>query len=162
MPTNCKPPIPQPPAFLVGQRHSPNDYLQTIACAAAFLANGQGGSTPEDTGLLQFRNLSGNATPQSVKAGSGNIYALNLINPNTTPVYVKFYNVAAGSVVVGTTPVALTVAVPAGDSITPGIVFGSISPFFFSTAISFAVVTGLADSNAGAPASNIHVGVTYR
>lgn len=118
------------------------------------------GVTPTDSGSLQFRTLTADETPEAVKASGGNLLAVNFVNPNTTPVYVKFYNTAAPTV--GTTIPALTMAVPAGDGVTPGIVVGAITPFYFSDAISFAVVTGLADSSTGAPTSDIHVGVTYR
>jgi len=145
-----------------------NDILRKILNWFSAISSGSKpfpvtpGVTPNDPGALQFRALNADQNPQDIKAGGGNIYAVNFINPNTTPVYVKFYDEQAGDVTVGTTAVALTMAVPAGDGVTPGIVAGSITPFHFSNFISFAVVTGLADNSTAAPASDIHVAVTYR
>jgi hypothetical protein len=89
----------------------------------------------------------------------------NFINVNTVPVYVKFYNIAAASVTVGSSAVVLTIMVPAGDGVTPGMFFmepGLIPVEVFSTAISIACVTGLADNSNAAPSTAIHASVRYK
>ncbi|MDQ3047054.1 MAG: hypothetical protein M3R27_05850 [Bacteroidota bacterium] len=105
---------------------------------------------------VRITNLSNVA--QAIKATTGNLYGWNIHNPNTSDVYVKFYNAAFASVVVGTTVPVLTLHVP------PGSVYES--PICiqqnFDTAISVAVVTTLADAGATAPASNIHLNVKYK
>lgn len=62
---------------------------------------------PKVTRLTTLTNVA-----QAVKATTGNLWGWSLINPNDEIVYVKFYDLAAGSVVVGTTPIVLTVSVP--------------------------------------------------
>jgi hypothetical protein len=101
-----------------------------------------------------LRTTALSSTAVAIKAAAGNLYGLNVINPNTVPVYLKLYNIAQGSVVVGTSTVLDTIMIPAGDGTTPGAVIltpDESSLYFFSTAISVAAVTGIADSSTAAP-----------
>lgn len=78
--------------------------------------------------------------------------------------YVKFYNLAT-NVTVGISPVLLTQAVPGGSASNPGINFleASLIPQeVFSTGISIACVTGLADSSTIAPITPIYAEVRYK
>lgn len=153
--------------------YQPGDYDNTILRKflenqAATLAPSSDGSlatavtsTPA-TGYTRFRGTALAATAVAVKASAGAVYAVNLINVNTVPVYVKFYDLAAGSVVVGTTVPVLTIAIPAGDGSTPGIVLGELVPKSFAVAISVAAVTGLADSSTAAPSTAVHASLDYK
>lgn len=91
-------------------------------------------------------------TPVSIKASSGNLYGYGIINANPYPVYVKFCDLAAASVVVGTTPVVKTIRVPANG----GQVYQDPSSVQqrFGTAISVYAVRGFLDSNTTAVTAN--------
>lgn len=113
-----------------------------------------------ETGFLNFRNTALTNTASQIKATAGQMRGWNLINPNATPVYVKFYDALAANVVVGTTAVVRTLAVPSGGAFF--LEAQSVSQDDFATAISVTCVTGLADSNATAPLTPIHAGVRYK
>lgn len=118
-----------------------------------------------ESGYLTYRNTALSNTAVSIKASAGSLMGWNVINPNTVPVYIKFYNVVAGSVTVGTTPVSLTLLIPPGDSTSPSMFFlePSLVPVeIFSTAISAAAVTGLADNSFTAPTVPIHFSARYK
>jgi hypothetical protein len=102
-------------------------------------------------------------TPLAIKGAAGNLYGMNVINPNATPVYLKFYNVAAGSVVVGT-GIIDTIIVPAADGTNPGSIILTpevVALYFFSTAISVAAVTGIADADNTAPSTALTAKFIY-
>ncbi len=107
---------------------------------------------------IRITNLTNAA--QAIKASAGNLYGWNIINPNTTVVYVKFYNTAAASVLVGTTAVVLTIMVPASGSI---YLEPSCIQQHFTTAIAVACVLNLADNDTTDPgASDIFIDVRYK
>lgn len=117
-----------------------------------------------ESGYLNYRNTALTNTAVQVKASGGSVMGWNFINPNSVTVYVKFYNLATG-VTVGTSPILLTQAVPGGSASNPGINFldvGLIPQEVFSTGISIACVTGLADNNNTAPTTPIHASVRYK
>lgn len=113
--------------------------------------------------MIRYRNTALSSTDvQAVACGTAglNIRGFNIINPNTTDVYVKFYDALATNVTVGTTTPILTLFVPANGSV--------FEPFennkvvaFFNTAITLACVTGLADSSTTAPTTAIHISFQY-
>ncbi len=87
------------------------------------------------TNVAQFSALT--ATAQAIKASSGNVYEYNIYNPNTSAVVVEMFNVAAASVVLGTTTPFWHITIPAGQT-------GHLArtfPLTFGTAISIAAVT---------------------
>lgn len=118
-----------------------------------------------ESGYLTYRNTALSNNPSAVKATAGSVMGWNFINPNTVPVYVKFYNLTSGSVTVGTSAVVLTIMVPPGDGVTHGMFFQEpdlVPVEVFSTAISIVCVTGLADNSITAPSTPIHVSVRYK
>jgi hypothetical protein len=118
-----------------------------------------------ESGYLTVQTQALTSTAQTIKTSSGSVMGWNFINVNSMAVYVKFYNALIANVTVGTTTPILTVAVPAGSATNPGInmVTPDLVPFeVFSTAISFACVTGLADNSNTAPATAIHASVRYK
>ena len=69
-------------------------------------------------------------TAQSVKAGSGNLKGWYISNTNTAVAYVQIYNIASGSVTVGTSTPTLSLGIPPNDGAAnvlsePGIGFGT-------------------------------------
>ena len=102
-------------------------------------------------GLTIFRTLDLDETEEEVKATAGQPYAYYFANLHASAWrYLKFYNATAANVTVGTTTPVLTLPLPpnsAGhESIPQGIAF--------STAITVAATTGLADNDTGAPGAN--------
>lgn len=90
-------------------------------------------------------------TATAVKASAGNLYGWNIRNNTGAAVYVKFYDTAQASVVVGTTAVVLSLQVPANGSIYQE---SSCVQHNFATAISVASVTGWLDNDATSPGAN--------
>jgi hypothetical protein len=118
-----------------------------------------------ESGFLMVRTQALTNTAQTIKSSGGSVMGWNFININSVAVYIKFYNALIADVTVGTTTPILTVAVPAGSATNPGInmVTPDLVPFeVFSTAISFACVTGLADNSNTAPTTAIHASVRYK
>lgn len=94
----------------------------------------------------------------AVKASSALIHHIELDNTaNGVITYCKLFNVAAGSVVIGTTAPDMTILVPAATKITmvfpDGITFG--------TALSVASVTTKVESGAVSPVSSFVVKIVY-
>lgn len=103
-----------------------------------------------------FRSIDIDETEEEVKATAGTLYWLHAMNLTASKRYLKFYNATAASVTVGTTTPVMTFVIPTmGDTNGAGFVLnfgaGGIS---FSTAITVACTTGLADSDTGAPGAN--------
>lgn len=118
-----------------------------------------------ESGYLTYRNTALTNTPLAVKTTSGFLMGWNFINVNTVTVYVKFYNTTVANTTVGTTTPLFTLAVPGGSASVPGVNFqecGLIPQEVFSTAITIACVTGLADNSNTAPTTAIHVSVRYK
>ena len=137
----------------LGSKTSANSVSITPASDALF-------AVTSELGLLNSRNTALTNTASQIKTTAGQTRGWNLINPNTIAVYVKLYDALATNVVVGTTVVVRTLAVPAG-----GVFFLEAQPVSqddFLTAISIACVTGLADNNTTAPTIPIHAAVRYK
>lgn len=109
--------------------------------------------------LIDFRKTNLTNVAVGVKSSGGNVLGWNIINPNASAVYVKFFNKAFGSVVVGTDVPTLTLMIPANGSVyqQPDCVQQE-----FTTAISIATTTGLADTDNTAPGTAIHINVKYK
>ena len=125
------------------------------------------GKIPVEVGSLSVsisRNPTLTNTAVQVKASDGLVLGWNFINTNSVTVYVKFYDLAT-NVTVGTSPVALTQAVPGGSASNSGINFlevGLVPQEVFSEGISIACVTGLADNSTTAPITPIYAEVRYK
>ena len=100
-----------------------------------------------------YRNTALSNVKQSISVLPGYIYGWHIINPNATPVYIKFCQGDFATVVVGTTPPIFTLFVP-GNSV------ADLPPnvralFRLANAMTIACVTGLADNNTTAPATAV-------
>lgn len=119
-----------------------------------------------DQGYTHYRNTALLAAPVAVKASAGNIFSINILNINTTPAFVKVYNLAVGSTTVGTsTPVKIIYCPPGDGTVVPGSYVSTpddVALFYASTAITIAAVTGLADASTTAPATGIYVEIVYK
>ncbi len=110
-------------------------------------------------GLSFFNDLDLDETAVAVKASAGQIYGWSISNENATNArYVQIFNVAAGSVTVGTTTPDMVLKIPAasGSNFNPGGI-----GIAFGTAITVAATTGISD--AGAPgASEVVCNIFYK
>lgn len=111
--------------------------------------------------MIRYRNTALSSTDvQAQVASAAGLYirGFNIINPNSTDVYVKFYDALAADVTVGTTTPALTLFVPANGTIFEAYDRNKIVEFF-STACTLACVTGIADNSTTAPSTAIHISI---
>lgn len=92
-------------------------------------------------GLSTARNAALSNTAVAVKASDGKVHGHNLFNPGTALAYVHYYDVAAASVVVGTTTPKLSIALPSTSSASVGTELFSEIGITFATAISIAAST---------------------
>lgn len=118
-------------------------------------------TTPPD--YQRYRNTALSNTDVDVAvAGVSGLYVrgFNIINPNSSDVYIKFYNSTAASTTVGTTVPVLSLMVPANGSIFEPFENNKIIALF-TTALSIACVTGLADASTTAPTTPIHISLQY-
>jgi hypothetical protein len=108
-----------------------------------------GGATP-------YKNIDVDESEDAVKASAGKLHWLHAMNLTASKVYLKIYNATTASVTVGTTTPDLTFPLATmGDTNGAGftINFGDAG-LQFTTAITIAATTGLADNDTGAPAAN--------
>lgn len=103
-----------------------------------------------------FRSIDIDESEEEVKATAGTLYWLHAMNQTASKRYLKFYNATAANVTVGSTTPVMTFVIPTmGDTNGAGFVMefgaGGVS---FSTAITVACTTGLADNDSGAPGAN--------
>lgn len=101
-------------------------------------------------GLTTFRSIDLDESEEEVKATAGNLYGYYFANTNASARYLKLYNATAANVTVGTTTPSHTFYLPPTSA-------GHVSfpvPIGFSTALSAAATTGVADNDTGAPGAN--------
>jgi hypothetical protein len=142
--------------FMLGTRQ--DSPLQTAGNNADYCALGvssEGGlwvtPTPSNAGGCSiFRSIDLDESEEEVKASVGSVYGWFIFNAAASTRYVKFYNATAASVVVGTTAPVLTIPIPAGAGANIAMPHG----LAFSTAITVAATTGVADNDTGAPGAN--------
>ena len=109
-------------------------------------------------GATLFQDTANGNTAVSVKASSATVYLLELDNTaNSAATYVKLYNLASGSVVVGTTAPDAIILVPSTTKIDVAVPSGWI----FGTALSVASLTTGGTAGVTSPASAMIVRVLY-
>ena len=109
-------------------------------------------------GTTTFRSIDLDETEEEVKATAGTIYSIHAMNLTTGILYLKLYNLTAANTTVGTSTPTHTFPIPANaDTDAAGFTFAIPQGIAFSTAISAAVTTGVADADTGAPAANAAV-----
>lgn len=101
-------------------------------------------------GLTTFRSLDLDETEEEIKGSAGQVYGYYFFNAATSTRYLKFYNATAANVTVGSTTPLLTLPLPAGAAANVAFPQG----IAFSTAITAAATTGVADADTGAPGAN--------
>ena len=125
--------------------------VDVTSIAAGTNTIGNVGLAPRTSGGLSiFRSLDLDESEEQVKGSAGQVYGYYFSNLAASTRYLKFYNATEASVTVGTTTPVMTLPLPKESSGHVPIPQG----LAFSTAITVAVTTGLADNNTGAPAEN--------
>jgi hypothetical protein len=125
-----------------------------------------GGTIPKTAtsgGFSLFRSLDLDETEEEVKATAGQVYKIHFTNTATSTRWLKLYNATAANVTVGTTTPVYTVGLPGNtsDDISGTLDFGP-QGLAFSTAITAAATTGVADNDTGAPSANdVIVNIMY-
>lgn len=106
----------------------------------------------------RFSDSSAANAAVAVKASSGTVYALQIDNTaNAAVSYVKLYDLAAGSVTVGTTAPDWIIKVPASTKVTLTFVDG----LAFGTALSECCVTAGGTAGTTSPSSAVVVTIIY-
>lgn len=109
-------------------------------------------------GLTRYKNTATNATKAAVKASSGTIWAIVVDNTaNAAVTFVKLWNVASGSVTVGTTAPDFCFQIPASTKTTLTFVEG----ISFDTALTEASVTTAGTAGVTGPSSNVPLTIIY-
>ncbi len=106
-------------------------------------------------GLSIFKSIDLDESEEEVKATAGQIFSIVAFNRTAAPLYLKLYNLTAANTTVGTSTPVATFVVPANaDSDGAGFIWNNEIGLAFSTAISAAVTTAVADNDTGAPGAN--------
>lgn len=115
------------------------------------------------TGIFEFTDTAMGNAPDAVKASSALVYSVFIDNSANVgaAAYVKLYNLAAGSVTVGTTVPDEVIYVPAGAKITVTYFTGSTPGKTFGTALTAACVTAGGTGGSTPPSSSVIVSINY-
>ena len=105
-------------------------------------------------GCSIFRSLDLDESEEEIKATAGSLYGIVAANASGAIRYLKLYNATAASVTVGTTTPVVTIPLPFATTNIANTSIAFNPPLNFSTAITAAVTTGLADNDTGAPGAN--------
>jgi hypothetical protein len=124
---------------------------------------GNVGLVPATSGGIStvYRDEDIDETAVACKGSAGQVYWIHCINLDATPVYLHFYDVAQGSVTVGTTGELMSFAVPSqGDANGAGFTMSFPHGIEFSTAITIACTTTIGGT-AGPGANEVILNVGY-
>lgn len=139
----------------INDLRSINGDIDSAVLAALLKINSEavGSGTPTEPTVISSIPLS-NLTniPSSISATTIDLYGFYVDNPNNVDVYLKFYNTASPTV--GTTATVRKFRIPLNGFLY--IQPGSVPIHSFSTALSVAVTTGLADNNSTAPTTALY------
>jgi hypothetical protein len=117
-------------------------------------------STPS-VEILYNDTSAGNAV-NSIKASSAKVFWVQLDNSlNVSSSYVKLFNLASGSVTLGTTAPDEVLFIPASSIVTVFYMTGAAPGKTFGTALSYAVVTTAGTAGTTSPSSAVVLTVSY-
>jgi len=100
---------------------------------------------------------------EEIKGAAGQLYGMIVHNLSASLRYLKFYDAEVGDVTVGSTAPVMTIPVQTTGT-TDGAGWSPVIPVMgipFSSGISIAATTGLADADTGAPGANEIVGTFW-
>ncbi len=109
-----------------------------------------------------FNDTSATHAVDAIKASSAKVYYLIADNSlNVAASYLKLYNLASGSVVVGTTAPDMIIYLPASSIITVPLFTGAAQGLTFGTALSAVCVTTGGTAGTADPSSAVVLTVSY-
>ena len=118
-------------------------------------------STPSNE--IIFNDSAMGNSADGIKSGSALVYSVTADNSlNGSAVYVKLYNLASGSVVVGTTAPDQIILVPGSSVVTQTYFTGATPGVTFGTALSAICVTAGGTAGSTSPSSSVSVTVNYK
>lgn len=128
------------------------DVLSLPALPTGTNTIGNVGIVPQTSGGLSiFRSIDLDETEEDVKTSAGQLFGWYLFNNHATDVrFVKLYNATAANVTVGSTTPVMTIPLPPKGG--ANVLFET--GIAFSTAITAAATTGVADADTGTPGAN--------
>lgn len=112
---------------------------------------------------LVFQDTALGSSVDGVKSSSAVLYGVSVDNSANggAACYVKIFNVANGSVVLGTTAPDEIIFVPAGAKVSRTYFTGAAAGVTFGTALSVACVTTGGTAGVTAPSSSVVVSLNY-
>ena len=114
------------------------------------------------TNIFLFTDTAMGNAADAVKASSALVYSVTIDNSlNAAPSYVKLFNLAAGSVVVGTTAPDDIIFVAANKVVTVSYFAGATPGKTFGTALSAFCVTTGGTAGLTSPVSAVPVSIEY-
>lgn len=105
-------------------------------------------------GLSIYNNVDLDETKVAMKASAGTVYGWHLVNLTAADLFFKLWDVASGSVTVGTTAPTLVIPVPVSSTVHGGVTVSIPAGLAFATAITIACVTGVTTAGSSGPATN--------
>lgn len=144
-------------SVLVGGRHDTTPRVLVDGDAGAPALDAQG-ALKEGGSLTPFFDAAADETAQALKASAGVLKKIWIANLDADTLFLQLFDVAAGSVTVGTTTPDLVIPIPKGDATDYGILSDWINAEF-GTAITYAVTT--TPTGNGAPANDPPFSATY-
>jgi len=109
-----------------------------------------------------YSSSSMQAVAEGIKASSAKVYSVIIDNTlNVAATYVKLWNVASGSVVVGTTAPDEVIYAPAGVITTHSMFTGAAAGKTFGTALTAAAVTTGGTAGVSNPSSAVAVTINF-
>jgi hypothetical protein len=115
------------------------------------------GADAAAVGSDSFRDAALTNTDVAVKASAGRVYGYHVYNPNSSDIFIQFYDAGTGAVTVGTTTPKLSLVIPGGG------VLDAMSlpvPISFGTAITVAATTTAGGGTA--PTTALVANVVYK
>ena len=131
------------------------DVDVTSISAGANLIGDVGVGVRTSGGTTLYKNIDVDESEDEVKGTAGQVYWIHAMNLSASLLYLKIYNDTAANVIVGTTVPDLTFPLATqGDTNGAGFTLSIPNGIAFSSAITIACTTGVADNDSGAPGAN--------
>lgn len=109
-----------------------------------------------------FQDTAATNAANAIKASSAKIYYIIVDNSlNVAASYLKLFNLASGSVTLGTTAPDFIAYIPASSIVTIPFFTSAANGITFATALSYAVVTTGGTAGSTGPSSSVTLTVSY-
>jgi len=129
--------------------------LQVDIVSGAVTASGSLSLTSATTGgYTGYGNIDLDETKVAIKAAAGTLGFIYAANLTAADLFIKFWDVASGSVTVGTTAATYVFSIPTSTGGKTGVMVPIPVGLNFATAITAACLTGVATSSSAGPATN--------